>query len=399
MIRAALFSVRIRSGIGVFDRTAAGRGGMTLVELMVTLVIISILTSLSMAGLAVARNSARKAKTESTIRKLSEIIIPYYEQYETRRPAITNSSKIAALTNGRASLTDAKQTAIRRLMTLELPERAGDFRDAFTTASGTFLPIPYTLTYGAVTATLADTPPSARRYYSLTNALVTAGGQPTSSELLHLIVTRGPVADPDITAHFRDDEVRDLNGNGLPEFVDGWGKPIAFRRWPVGFASPMQPIDGTLRTIESLVSTKGHRLVPLIFSAGTDGAYDIESLGAYDASASPTAPQPPAFSYAAQLFDPFVMATSAAGCVPLGIAPGASTIAGSVVLAPTTLTSGGVAGPLVFTATRISSPSALPSGAFLTVGSETDTGSPDDEAKPDGALQSRDNITNHDMTR
>ena len=127
MIRVALLSVRIRSGIGVFDRTAAGRGGMTLVELMVTLVIISILTSLSMAGLAVARNSARKAKTESTIRKLSEIIIPYYEQYETRRPAITNSSKIAALTNGRASLTDAKQTAIRRLMTLELPERASDF--------------------------------------------------------------------------------------------------------------------------------------------------------------------------------------------------------------------------------------------------------------------------------
>jgi len=391
MIRAALFSVRIRSGIGVFDRTAAGRGGMTLVELMVTLVIISILTSLSMAGLAVARNSARKAKTESTIRKLSEIIIPYYEQYETRRPAIDNVFNVAAV-GGRQALAELKQTAIRRLMTLELPERASDYRDAFTTVTGTFrgvkLAVPVPSVAPTVTGTLSEIPPAARRYYSLTNTLITSGTLPTSSELLHLIVTRGPVADPDITAHFRDDEVRDLNGNGLPEFVDGWGKPIAFRRWPVGFASPMQPIDGTLRTIEPLVSAKGHRLVPLIFSAGTDNAYDIVN--------EPTSAP---LSYLPLNYDPFNVNVTPPSSGPLTVAPQSPAVAGSVVLVPTTLSSGSVTGPLVFTATRLAGGATPPGGAFQTVGSERDTGSADDEGAPNGVLESRDNITNHDMTR
>jgi hypothetical protein len=137
----------------------------------------------------------------------------------------------------------------------------------------------------------------------------------TSSELLHLIVTRGPVADPDIISHFREDEVRDTNGNGLPEFVDGWNKPIAFRRWPIGFNSPMQPIDGTLRNIEPLISSNGHRLVPLIFSAGLDGSYDIEAMTS--------------LSYGALNYNPF---PSSPGASAIAIAPQSPAVAGSVVV-------------------------------------------------------------------
>lgn len=413
MIAAVSPSVRSRPRAGLFDRTAAGRdagaagrgagvgdrGGMTLVELLVTLVIISILTSLSMAGLAVARNSARRSKTEATIRKLSEIILPYYEQYETRRPNVGNASAVAALANGRTYLTDAKQTAIRRLMTLELPERVSDFRNAFT-VSATDIPTapPLTITYGGgggatATAIIGEVPPAARRYFLLTS-LRNADGtlqraadgsvsfiNATSSELLHLIVTRGPVADPDIIAHFREDEVRDTDGNGLPEFVDGWNRPIAFRRWPVGFASPMQPIDGSLRNIEPLVSSNGHRLVPLIFSAGPDGSYDIEAMST--------------LSYASLTYNPF---PTGAGAGAIAIAPQSPAVAGSVVLVPATLSSGGVTGPVVFTATRLAANATIPAGAFQTVGSERDTGSADDDV-PNGIVESRDNITNHDMTR
>jgi prepilin-type N-terminal cleavage/methylation domain-containing protein len=412
MIAAFSPSVRSRPRAGLVDCTAAGRdagaagrnagpgvrGGMTLVELLVTLVIISILTSLSMAGLAVARNSARKSKTEATIRKLSEIIIPYYEQYETRRPKIDDASRVAALANGRAYLTDAKQTAIRRLMALELPERVSDFRDAFT-VSAADIPTspPLALTYvepgASATARLGEVPPAARRYFLLTSVRNADGTlqraadgsvnyiNATSSELLHLIVTRGPVADPDIIAHFREDEVRDTDGNGLPEFVDGWNRPIAFRRWPIGFNSPMQPIDGTLRNIEPLISSNGHRLVPLIFSAGLDGSYDIEAMTS--------------LSYGALNYNPF---PSSPGASAIAIAPQSPAVAGSVVLVATTLSSGSVTGPFVFTATRLGANATIPGAAFQTVGSERDTGSADGDT-PNGIVESRDNITNHDMTR
>ena len=358
---------------------------MTLVELLVVIVILSILSSLSLAGLSVARTSAKRAKTETTIRKISEIILPYYEQYETRRPSVGNSAAVAGLANGRTYLVDAKQTAIRRLMALELPERESDYRSTFSGNTTTF-----PLNYSNATATLTDVPPAARRYNQLTAGLREGGlPPPTSSELLYLIVTRGPVADSDVIAHFRDDEVRDTNSNGLPEFVDGWNHPIAFRRWPAGFASPMQPIDGNASSIDSLVSSNGHRLVPLIFSAGPDGAYDIvieptgtKKLSYYDLS-----------------FDPFNINATPSTSGPLTVAPQSPTIAGSVVLVSAALSSGSIAGPLVFRASRLNAASSLPPGAFQTIGSERDTGSAENEGSPNGILESLDNIHNHDMTR
>jgi type II secretory pathway pseudopilin PulG len=332
---------------------------VTLVELLASLTIITILASLSLAGMAGARARAKAAKTSATIRKISEIILPYYEQYETRRPSVL---PISSLTPNRSDLAAAKQLAIRRLMTLELPERPNDvsaigasnYSSAISGSGSTF--------------SFPDVPPTARRYQSLL-----ANGAATSAELLHMIVTRGPVADPDIIAHFRDDEMADTDPpNGLLEFVDGWRRPIMFKRWPTGFQSPMQPIDGTARNIESLVSDRGHRLVPLIYSAGPDGSYDIEAQGD--------------LVYATCGFDPFSPSTQ--------ISCDSQTVSGSVVLAPENLN------PLTFRAQRIASPGSwgVISGAFQAVGSERDTGSADG-ASPDGILQSRDNIHNHDMTR
>ena len=36
---------------------------------------------------------------------------------------------------------------------------------------------------------------------------------------------------------------RDVDGDGLPEFVDGWGRPISFIRWPAGFRSVLQSLS------------------------------------------------------------------------------------------------------------------------------------------------------------
>ena len=40
----------------------------------------------------------------------------------------------------------------------------------------------------------------------------------------------GSVFSPD---DFSDREVKDTDGDGLPEFVDAWGQPLQFFRWPL----------------------------------------------------------------------------------------------------------------------------------------------------------------------
>ena len=39
---------------------------------------------------------------------------------------------------------------------------------------------------------------------------------------------------------FTDREVQDTDGDGLPEFVDAWGQPLQFYRWPIYFNSDLQ---------------------------------------------------------------------------------------------------------------------------------------------------------------
>ena len=74
-------------------------------------------------------------------------------------------------------------------------------------------------------------------------------------------------------------------GDGAPEFLDGWGKPISFLRWPAGFVSELQPLDISTGNrnpdkdhdpFDPLrVHKEAYRLVPLIYSAGPDGVFDI----------------------------------------------------------------------------------------------------------------------------
>ena len=82
---------------------------MTLVELLVVVTVIAILSSLTLSGLLVARGNAQIAKTSSTIRKLNEVILPYYEEYESRVPSLQSGDVAAILSqpNGRSRLAAA----------------------------------------------------------------------------------------------------------------------------------------------------------------------------------------------------------------------------------------------------------------------------------------------------
>jgi hypothetical protein len=210
---------------------------------MVTLVIIAILASLTLAGLAGTRQRAKIDKTKSTIRKLHEIVMPQYDSYRQLR------------VSGATAL--AKLTALRSRIAGDLPDQWDDVQ------------------------TGAPASAAARRYLSLKTALA---GRPLAdyfqgAECLALIVLRGGF-DSDAVEHFRGDEIGDVDDDGAVEFLDGWGMPIRFIRWPAGYSSLIQPLNAAtnpdpldpMKVSGPTTGDADYGLVPLIYSAGPDGA-------------------------------------------------------------------------------------------------------------------------------
>jgi prepilin-type N-terminal cleavage/methylation domain-containing protein len=240
----------------------------TLVELLVTMTIISIVTALALSGLAGARQRAKIDKTKSTIRKLHEIVMPHYESYLSRRVSgITAADRLAA---------------VRLLMVQEMPDQ---WLDVYPS--------------GALTLPSSATAPTSR-YAAYKAALSSAIGTQWAdnstkyegAECLAMIVTRGGFA-PDATEGFRTDEMGDIDKDGSPEFWDGWGRPIGFFRWAAGFSSPMQTQNATLSpdpfdpmsasislNYPTGATQKDYALVPLIYSSGPGGATDDPLLTA-----------------------------------------------------------------------------------------------------------------------
>ena len=220
------------------------RSAFTLVELMVTMVIIAMLASLTLAGLAGARQRAKIDKTRSTIRKLNEIIIPQYESYLSRRVPVSGGSRTGVATS--------RLTNRRQLMVLEMPDQWDDVGVMPTGVPRTASMIRYSAAKTSVT--------------NVANLKAYEG-----AECLALIVMRGGF-NPDAAEVFRNDEVGDTDKDGAPEFLDGWGRPIGFIRWPAGFASPVQPLDWSQNPdpMDPMKVTNDYGLTPLIFSPGPD---------------------------------------------------------------------------------------------------------------------------------
>ncbi len=257
----------------------------TLVELMVVIVIISILASLMLAGLNTATRLAKISRTESTIRKIHEIIMPQYETY-TRRNIQTYPPDSSDLVAGGANMNISAAITLvakRRMQALEMPERWTDVAclsnstDSFKSCNDT-TPIMY-----------ADrVTPISKRFKNIFNehqkrlspqSLLDSSNLEHTAECLWMGVMQGGYADPGIVAHFRDDEFGDTNKNGAREFVDGWGKPINFLRWAPGFTSRYQSADMSSQSHDSFDPRRvdpfaTNNLVPLIYSAGPDDAYD-----------------------------------------------------------------------------------------------------------------------------
>ena len=255
-----------------------------------------------LAGLNTATRLSKISRTESTIRKIHEVIMPQYETY-TRRRIQTYPPDSSDLVTGGANMNISAAIALvatRRMQALEMPER---WTDVACLNNNTNI-----LQSCNGTTTYADrVTPISKRFKNIFNehqlrlspqSLLDSTNLEHTAECLWMGVMQGGYADPGIVAHFRDDEFGDTNKNGAREFVDGWGKPINFLRWAPGFFSRYQSADTSSQSHDSFDRRRvdplaTNNLVPLIYSAGPDDAYDC----IFDIAS--------VFDYSKRAFDPY----------------------------------------------------------------------------------------------
>jgi prepilin-type N-terminal cleavage/methylation domain-containing protein len=100
------------------------------------------------------------------------------------------------------------------------------------------------------------------------------------AEMLYAILVEGagPLGSVFSRDDFSDREVQDTDNDGLPEFVDAWGQPLQFFRWPVLYHSDLQrgqmilPDPNTVTAFDLLPPYQTVNPVPVVNGVDTSGS-------------------------------------------------------------------------------------------------------------------------------
>ena len=226
-----------------FDwQTRSGsKSGFTLVELLVVLVIIGMLASMVSFAMFRSMQAAREAKTQALISKLHNVIVRHWDTFETGQIPFTSSV---------SDPTDAQRLlAVREWMQFEMPNSTDDL-----TGSPTLINKPLTNTV-------------------INDMGAISGNAPTDAQCLYRLATLLADDDLDRINLFSENETKDINGDGTPDiFIDGWGQPIRFIRWPAGLVTDIQDCNSTTSPdpFDPTGIGSGYALFPLIYSHGSD---------------------------------------------------------------------------------------------------------------------------------
>lgn len=204
-------------------RTQQGRGGFTMIELLVVVGLVLFLMTVTVAAVSNAIGVARENATKATILKIHGLMqqrIDAFNRAMERTNLSQNSPPVRKMSNEWMSA----YSMVPPPKVLEVLVKKQFFQARFPQHFGE--------SPGADLSTLVQTGVT---YNGLKHNRATE-----SAALLYWILTNSEVygVAPVDESEFSSAEVQDSDGDGLKEFVDGWGRPLRFYRWPTHLIRP-----------------------------------------------------------------------------------------------------------------------------------------------------------------
>jgi prepilin-type N-terminal cleavage/methylation domain-containing protein len=233
------------------------RSGLTLLELLVVMLIITLLASLFLGALSAATRLSQVTNTKSLVQKLHNAMMSRWDAYRSVRLPIMLEGRSengagnasSEKTKYRQDIARRKMLATRELLRMEMPDRYEDltFEPAYlVTPTNPKKPVrPYLwnayqrrILEAKVVASKSD---PVFEDMSAKDFISKIGDKFQSAECLYMIMTIGTEDSSTSTEHYAAHDIADVDGDGMKEFIDAWGTPIEFLRWAPGHYSPMQP--------------------------------------------------------------------------------------------------------------------------------------------------------------
>jgi len=190
------------------------RRGFTLVEMLVVVAVIAILAAMVAVATLGLIGDARETATKEIIQEIQGLLqqrIDAFNRLDLRRKEVLRDPVLNAsyyeYANHDPEL--AKVLTRKGLFRYYFPQTWKEVDSSWLTALGLSAPSP---------------PNPATE----------------SAEVLYFLLTNAPLIGytPVGTDNFRTQSVRDTDGNGFPEFLDGWEQPLRFYRWPTRLIKP-----------------------------------------------------------------------------------------------------------------------------------------------------------------
>lgn len=270
------------------------RSGFTLLELLIVVAIIGVLAALSITVMNGIADQAQGAATNVTLLKVNRILEQRIEAFDRAYKGSREDTYIvgtvallAANADGRFDYfrthpeeapPEIKALSRKAAFRFEFPQRSADLInsgvatvDVATTPTNVLIPkslydkflVPRArvqlIEEGTAAPAQADIEArvAANWQIHVTHelAVIAATGGTTStgsqegihstesSEILYFTLVESGAfgTNPSVADQFTSKEIADTDGDGMPEFVDGWGNPLRFYRWPTRLLDPDAP--------------------------------------------------------------------------------------------------------------------------------------------------------------